>query len=280
MTRTASLIATVGILTAVICLPLAALLDRGDGAASYWPWSEWSGWGDDDAGAAAGNIVSRDFPWDDSDRLELQVPASVRFAPAPAWHLSIRGPEGTLERLRVSHGRIGIRDTSPFSRHHTGALQVELAGPALREVGLNGSGTLTLENLKQDTLSIHIRGSGSARGNGSVDELKIEILGSGSARFEQLTAGSATVRIAGSGDADIAPTEEANVDIAGSGEVRLHSQPKHLRTAVHGSGRIIGMPGGPTGPSADLTIARELPARGTSQSIMQRGSATTPSAIL
>jgi hypothetical protein len=63
------------------------------------------------------------------------------------------------------------------------------------------------------------------------------------------------VRIAGSGDADIAPIEAADVDIAGSGEVRLHSQPKHLRSQVHGSGRIIETPSGPTGAAGTLTIA-------------------------
>jgi len=257
MTRTTSLVATVGILTALICLPLAAALHRSAGSSSQWPWSEFGDWGDDDEDVPAGNTVTRDFSWGDSDRLELQVPGSVHFQPAPTWRLSIRGPERLLDRLSVADGRIGMRHSGMF-HHHIGALEVQLSGPALREVGLDGSGNLTLENLKQDTLSIHIRGSGSARGSGSVDELRLEILGSGSGRLEHLAAGSATVRIAGSGDADIAPTDSADVDIAGSGEVRLHSQPKHLRSQVHGSGRIIGMPGEQTGgASAEPTIAME-----------------------
>src|SRR5208282_5708521 len=176
MTRTASLIAITGILTAVICLPLAAVLHRGAGDSSNWPWSELGDWADDDEDLPAGNVVSRDFPWGDADRLELHVPAAVHFAPAPTWHLSIRGSERTLDRLQVSDGRIGIRDSSPFHGHHIGTLEVQLAGPALRDVGVNGSGTLTLDNLKQDTLSIHIRGSGSARASGNVDALKIEIM--------------------------------------------------------------------------------------------------------
>jgi hypothetical protein len=50
------------------------------------------------------------------------------------------------------------------------------------------------------------------------------------------------------------------VDIAGSGEVRLHSQPQHIRSQVHGSGRIIGMPGEHSGgAAAEPTIAMEQP---------------------
>lgn len=258
MTRTTSLVAAVGILTAVICLPLAAAVHRSSEGNSHWPLSGLGDWGDDDDDdIPAGNTVTRDFPWGDSDRLELQVPGSVHFQSAPAWHLSIRGPERVLDRLSVANGRIAIRHPGLF-HHHVGALDVQLAGPALHEIGLDGSGNLTLENLKQDSLSIHIRGSGSARGNGSVDDLRLEILGSGSAGLEHLAAGSATVRIAGSGDADIAPTDSADVDIAGSGEVRLHSAPKHIRSQVHGSGRIIEMPGAPTnGGGAEPTIAME-----------------------
>jgi hypothetical protein len=263
MTRTASLIAATGIVTAAICLPLAATLHRGVTGSSNWPWSALGDWSDDDDGddgdVVDGNIVSRDFPWGEADRLELQVPASVRFTPAPAWHLSIRGPERILDRLSVADGRIGIRNSNAFHRHRVGSLEVQLAGPALRDVGVNGSGTVSLDGLKQDTLSIHIRGSGTARGNGSVGELRIEILGSGSVRLEQLATGAASVRIAGSGDADIAPTDSADIDIAGSGEVRLHAEPKRLRSEVHGSGRIIGAPGGQTGASAEQTIAMERP---------------------
>jgi hypothetical protein len=259
MTRTTSLVAAVGILTAVICLPLAAALHRNVGDAARWPLAEFGDWGDDDD-MPAGNTVTRDFPWGDSDRLELQVAGSVHFQPAAAWHLSIRGPERVLDRLTVTNGRIALRHAGMF-HHHSGAIEVQLAGPALHDIGLDGSGNLTLENLKQDSVSIHIRGSGSARGNGSVGVLRLEILGSGSAGLEQLAAGSATVRIAGSGDADIAPTDSADVDIAGSGEVRLHSQPRRIHSQVHGSGRIIEMPGQPTdGGAVEPTIAFVEPA--------------------
>jgi hypothetical protein len=255
MTRAASLIAIFGILTAVICLPLAAALHRDAIGSSDWDWSEFGNWGDDDEDVPAGNVVSRDFSWGEADRLELQVPAAVHFVPAPAWHLSIRGSERTLDRLWVSDGRIGVRDSGLFHGHHLGHLEVQLAGPALRDAAINGSGTLTLDNLKQDTLNIHIRGSGTARANGSVEALNIEISGSGSARLEHLATSSATVRIAGSGDADIAPTEDADVYIAGSGDVRLHSHPKHLRSQVHGSGKVTETPEEQTGAASQPTIA-------------------------
>jgi len=51
-------------------------------------------------------------------------------------------------------------------------------------------------------------------------------------------ANVATVHIAGSGNTDIAPSDEADIHIAGSGDVNLHSNPKKLETHIAGSGRI------------------------------------------
>jgi hypothetical protein len=47
-----------------------------------------------------------------------------------------------------------------------------------------------------------------------------------------------SVRIAGSGNADIAPRGEAKIRIAGSGDVNLHSNPRNVETRIAGSGRI------------------------------------------
>ena len=47
------------------------------------------------------------------------------------------------------------------------------------------------------------------------------------------------MQIAGSGDADINCTENADVLVLGSGDVRLHAHPSHLHSKVLGSGEII-----------------------------------------
>ena len=46
------------------------------------------------------------------------------------------------------------------------------------------------------------------------------------------------------GNTDIAPTEEADIHIAGSGHVNLHTNPKKLETHIAGSGRIHNIPAG------------------------------------
>jgi hypothetical protein len=248
MTRTLTLIAVGGIATALVCLPLAAALYQHSGASRSWSWSNHLGWLDDDdddidSKDDAGNrdqLASRDFAWTGGDRLELDVPGNLHFQPAAEWRLSIRGSVRALDRLSVDDGRIGMKHSY---HHHLGQLYIEISGPALRDVTLNGAGKLVLDHLKQDSLAVAIHGSGSVRASGSIDSLKVDLMGSGAALLEQLAARSAKIFIAGSGDADIAPIEDADVFIAGSGDVRLHTHPKHLNSKVAGSGRIIELPG-------------------------------------
>jgi hypothetical protein len=234
MTRPVTVVALVGILTAVICLPLAASLYHGSEG-----WSPNFDWVDDDdvPQSKSAQVVSRDYEWAD-DSLELDVPANVVFVPAPQWHLSIRGPERALDRLIVGNGTIRSNHRHSWSSE----LSIQLSGPSLKSVAINGSGKFVLDNLQQDSLHIDIHGSGSVRASGKVDSIRVNIMGSGSAQVEKLAVQTATIFIAGSGDVDVAPVDDADVFIAGSGDVRLHAHPKHVNSKIAGSGRVIEVP--------------------------------------
>jgi len=250
MTRTLPLVAIGGIVTALVCLPLAAALSHRAGG---WFWSDADSfsWFDDDSDDSDGNssterssrspVESRDFAWSGTDALQLDIAANLRYQPAPQWHLSVHGPRRVLDRISVDGSRIGLKHPH---NHMNGVLEIELAGPALRDITLNGSGKLVLEQLRQDALTVAIHGSGSVRASGAVDTLQVDILGSGDAQLEQLAAQSSKVFIAGSGSADIAPIDAANIVIAGSGDVRLHTHPKRLSSKVAGSGQIIELAAG------------------------------------
>lgn len=221
------------------------------GWGSSWSWSSDDDGSDDGGSSDSGPIVARDYSWDE-DRLELDVPGHVIFHPAPTWHLSIRGREGTLNRLVVSDGRISEEHHGFFfGWHRSHSVQIDLAGPALREATLNGSGTIELQGINQGSLHVRIRGSGSAGGSGKIESLTLEIMGSGSARLAQLATTNADITIDGSGNADISPTGDTDVTIAGSGDVRLHAHPAQLRTHVYGSGQISEVPGSAPADAGD-----------------------------
>lgn len=202
--------------------------------------------------AGSGPSVSRTYPWR-SDRLTLEIPADVRFHPGPRWELRIRAPERTLRHLIVANGRIAAKPHTCFSLvplcigfgtqiDHT--VHIEITGPALREIKIDGAAKIDLQGVHQDRLTLKIEGSGKVRGTGSVHELVVAIDGSGRIDFGRLTESDAHVGISGAGTVDIAPTRSVTVRIDGAGKVRLHSNPPQVISHINGAGEVIRV-GGP-----------------------------------
>jgi len=64
-------------------------------------------------------------------------------------------------------------------------------------------------------------------------------MASGKVQLGKLRARKAIVLLAGSGDVAIAPTQEAQITILGSGNVHLMTSPANVTRTIVGSGRII-----------------------------------------
>jgi hypothetical protein len=195
-------------------------------------------------------VVTRTYLWH-SDQLIIEVPADVRYHPAPTWSLTISAPKRTLGELVVGARRIRARPHTCFSLipfcmsfgtdiHHT--VHVYISGPALRVIQLDGSADLALDQVHQDRLAVQIDGSAKVHGSGTVQALLVRIDGVGTVRLAHMSEQRARVRIDGSGTVSIAPTESVSVHIAGAGTVRLHSDPPHVTTHIEGAGDVIRVP--------------------------------------
>jgi hypothetical protein len=261
MARTLIVVAGTGIAVSVISLSLASFVSPGDGRWPVWAgigergwWDPFGRWTDGAPFIEPGEMVSREYPWDGSDSVVVDIPGVVQYAPAPAWKVTATGRQSALEHLRIDAGRIYFDG----SRAAPGASSVEvrIEGPSLTTFALNGSGDVVLDDINQQQLEIEIRGSGSVRGAGSVGNLDLAIVGSGDADLADVITGDADVGIVGSGDADIAPTGDTKVRIVGSGDARLRTRPRSLSANMVGSGRVTQLEAGEAGPSESSGAGR------------------------
>ena len=123
------------------------------------------------------------------------------------------------------------------------------AAPGMPDVTRRGD-TVTVLNhrnvdlghVEQQRLKVSVVASGSATGEGKVDELAIDVMGSGNANFGHLAARRVRVTIAGSGDVTVAPSDELKVTIMGSGDVHLTTKPAKIEQHIMGSGQVIPPP--------------------------------------
>jgi hypothetical protein len=107
---------------------------------------------------------------------------------------------------------------------------------------IRGSGEVNLAGIKQDVLRITMHGSGAVTASGEAHEVSLDAAGSGRADLGRLVTQQANAHIRGSGEVDLAPREDADISISGSGVVRLHGTVARIQSHVTGSGRIKQVP--------------------------------------
>lgn len=171
----------------------------------------------------------------DQSRVSIEIAGSGKVRAAGGKldqvHLEIAGSgEMDFGDLTAERGRLEIAGSGTM-RGRNAAIEdfkMEIAGTGRGEFG----------QITARTAKAEIAGSGTVITAGAIDDLKIEIAGSGRADFGKVVSRRADVDIGGHGEVDIAPTDYAKIDIGGSADVNLHSNPKQLETDIGGSGRI------------------------------------------
>jgi len=189
--------------------------------------------------ACDGNVAleTREFPWDGDKNLRVYGPAELHFRAAEHWRLQVQGSPELLDKLLIGGGQIGFKPGANV--FHVGRLHIELSGPALEQLVLEGSTSALLEGLNQSILVVEVRGSSIVHGTGSVYQVSVGIAGSGSADLTGMSAATARISVLGSGNADLSPSDAVSVTICGSGNVRLHTRPAKVESNITGSGKVI-----------------------------------------
>ncbi len=191
-------------------------------------------------GAASGEIASRSMDWNGDDgEVHIAMPANVHFRQGSGDKLVVEGDRAALAHVQVDDGKLSL---DCRRRSGSGRFEVTLPGRAFHQFDLAGSGRLNLSDIDVPDLSIHVAGSGEVEASGKANNLEMVIAGSGDARLGELAIKSAELSVLGSGKAEIAPSERLEVNIAGSGQVRLKTEPRHLETHIARSGELIRAP--------------------------------------
>ena len=251
MIRVLTMIAVAGFILSVATFA-AAVAIGGPDAIARGGWKLASGhWGDGDwergdrhgrrhrddwASADQGPQVTRTLEWSGAESLDIELRADVTYIQAPGpGSVVITGPQRAVERVVVSGEKLRYRQG-----HAGGAprLTIVVRAPGVRAFDISGNSHLEIEGYRQDSLSLDVSGSADLVARGETGDIALDISGSGDVDLGGLKARGADVDISGSADAIIAPTDWAQLEVSGMGDVRLLTNPPRLEAEVSGSGRV------------------------------------------
>jgi len=164
----------------------------------------------------------------------------------------------SLIETTVENGQLKIRHKRGVNIKTSHPVTVHVSTASLRAISLFGSGNVSATNTLDgsDELRISSSGSGnikldiqtekvladlSGSGNitlkGSTKELEGRIQGSGNIRARELQSQLTSIKIGGSGNAEVVATQKLNSKIAGSGDVKYWGDAA-VDSKVAGSGRV------------------------------------------
>jgi Putative auto-transporter adhesin, head GIN domain len=189
---------------------------------------------------------------------------AVDCFPASDLVVQITGPAVTAWTLNGS-GELNLSDIKQdalrITMHGSGAVtasgeahevSLDVAGSGRADLGklvtqqtdahIRGSAEAHLSDTKQDVLHIDMKGSGAVSASGEAREVLLDVAGSGRADLGRLVTEQLNAHIRGSGEVDLAPRQDADLSISGSGVVRLHGAVARIQTHVLGSGQIKQVP--------------------------------------
>jgi len=175
--------------------------------------------------------------------IKILLPAEINYVYSPAESkITISADESIIRYIKtdIVDGKLILDD----SNRSFLSIEIDIVGPALSYIELNGSGSFNSENLLTDSDSLQIIKSGSgdvilSKINNPISACRIVSLGSGNVDLSGMETNDLSVMSSGSGDVDLADviTSDLSVISSGSGYVDLEDiSANSIKVSISGSG--------------------------------------------
>lgn len=207
-----------------------------------------------------GNITTEDRSVGSFDRIHNSGSFDVFIKDGANMSVKVEAEENLQKYIDVSvqGGALVIKGEKFTNFRSTKPIKVYVTATSLKAIRNAGSGNITVENRLKGGDDFEIAMSGS--GNGSVDveasavkasisgsgnlvlkgktnSLDGKISGSGNIKGREMQSGITSIKISGSGNAEVVATEKLSTKISGSGEIKYWGDAV-VESKVSGSGHI------------------------------------------
>lgn len=207
-----------------------------------------------------GPVVSQDRNTGTFSSIHTHGAFNVTITDASTRSVKVEAQQNLQEYILVETegSELHIRNKKGYDIHSDKEIEVVISAPELKGIYLSGSGnvksTNTLHgsesfeaksagsgnmNLDVETsdLKTSIAGSGNIMLKGKTKDLDGSIAGSGNIKAKDLQASNTSIKISGSGNAEVVANEKLDSKIAGSGDIKYWGNGA-VSTKIMGSGSV------------------------------------------
>lgn len=207
-----------------------------------------------------GNVVSQDRNVGAFDKVHTHGSFDLTITDAENHKVTVQAEENLQEIIIVETdgNTLKIRHKKGVNFNSTKRIIIHISAPALSGVALSGSGNINSTNqlngsdkfnvsssgsgniqleVETSDMKTSISGSGNISLKGSTKQLDGQISGSGNIRAKNLQSENTSIRISGSGSAEVVATQKLDSRIAGSGDVKYWGNAS-VDSKVAGSGSV------------------------------------------
>lgn len=117
-------------------------------------------------------------------------------------------------------------------------LRVKVTCPTLDTISSRGTGSVIVSQLKAESLSVDLSGTGTITLSGTTETADLQLSGTGELDAEDLQAHEATAQCSGTGSLLVWASQRLDARVSGTGSILYKGKPEQLREQISGLGAI------------------------------------------
>ena len=149
-------------------------------------------------------------------------------------------PGPTIEPTRTISFSLTVKDLKQFGLTGSGTTTIDRAASSDLKLMISGSGQITAHNVTVDNLMMEMSGTGRIDVDGHCQSENVTVSGTGRCGARGVSAQSASVNLSGVGTIDVNVAKKLDVTLAGPGSVHYWGSPVVSKT-ISGVGSVEAM---------------------------------------
>ena len=207
-----------------------------------------------------GAAITQDRNGGNFNEIHTHGSFNVEITDAATNSVKVEAQQNLQEYIEIENNgsELHIRNKKGYELRPDKEIVIHISAPALKGIFLSGSGNIKSTNqlkgsdkfdlkssgsgnisldIETSSMDASISGSGNITLKGKTNDLDGKIAGSGNIKAKEMQSANTSVKISGSGSAEVVATQKLDTKIAGSGDVKYWGDAS-VDSKVQGSGSV------------------------------------------